>query len=114
MENKGHPAQPGYPSTEGNAWQTNNLKPKWQNECRDCHETIGFHPEVRGKNGKCRPLNLDGSRHECPNSDYARKEKAAKGNPNDERLVFEAVQKISEYNKSLQTCHLRIIREDRK
>lgn len=35
-------------------------------KCRSCKDEITFRKEIRGKNDKMRPLNLDGSFHNCP------------------------------------------------
>jgi hypothetical protein len=39
----------------------------------NCGTDIIFDDGVRGKTGKKIPLNLDGTRHDCPNSPYKRK-----------------------------------------
>lgn len=92
---------------------TNKQEPKWYVQCRDCGQKIGFHPDVRGASGKCKPLNPDGSRHECPNSEYARKELAVKrGQVSDERLVLDTIAHVQDVNSRLKTCQLRIDRID--
>jgi hypothetical protein len=39
----------------------------------NCGTDIMFDDGARGKTGKKIPLNLDGTRHDCPNSPYKRK-----------------------------------------
>lgn len=39
----------------------------------NCGADITFDDGVRGKTGKKIPLNLDGTRHDCPNSPYRMK-----------------------------------------
>ena len=43
--------------------------------CITCNEAIRFDRKQRSENGKFIPLNLDGSRHDCPKSPYHAKKK---------------------------------------
>lgn len=36
-------------------------------KCYRCNQTIQFNPEVKGKNGRLIPLNIDSTKHQCPN-----------------------------------------------
>jgi hypothetical protein len=41
--------------------------------CRACGSPIKFDSQIRGQNGRVIPLNPDGSRHVCPNSNWKTK-----------------------------------------
>lgn len=47
-------------------WRSSSKMKCWYN----CGTDIIFDDGVRGKTGKKIPLNLDGTRHDCPNSSY--------------------------------------------
>jgi hypothetical protein len=40
--------------------------------CKSCALVIKFDKNVKGKNGKLIPLEENGSKHQCPNSTYAK------------------------------------------
>lgn len=44
-------------------------------ECRNCGEVIHFDPKRKSQSGKFIPLEEDGEPHQCPESDYAKKQR---------------------------------------
>lgn len=69
-------------------------------KCNGCGQLIVFDDTIKSKSGKKIPLNIDKSRHECPNSDYA-KRKSQNQNQNDNtniRLNFTTADNLLEEN----------------
>lgn len=77
--------------------------------CRDCGQTLLFDRAVITRSGKLIPLNLDGSNHNCTGWQSPHEQATTFG---DERRVLSAIQYITELNSKLQTCQLRLIRDD--
>ena len=93
-------------------------KPEWTRPCRDCRETIGFRTDAKSYAGFLIPLNLSGTRHNCPNSEYVRRQqkqqqpsKAEVGAYfNQERIVLDVMAAVVDANAKLGTFYLRLER----
>jgi len=89
-------------------------------DCRYCKQPLVFDDSIRSASGSRRPLNLDKTPHTCDGAEWAfqhiRQERAeleaVPGQLNDERIVLDTMAKIMEANRQLQTCQLRLVREE--
>lgn len=81
--------------------------------CRKgCGRQLQFDKNVRSASGKLVPLNLDGSKHECPLDPYNAKEKrqaAASIEDSDLNLILMARQYIDKVNGQLDENKLELV-----
>ena len=93
-------------------------KLEWTRPCRDCRETLGFRKDAKSYAGFLMPLNLSGTRHNCPNSDYVRRQQKQQ-EPfkeevgayfNQERIVLDVIAAVVDANSKLDTFYLKLER----
>ena len=92
-------------------------KPEWTRPCRDCRETLGFRKDAKSYAGFLIPPNLSGTRHNCPNSDYIRRQQEQQPSKaevgayfNQERIVLDVMAAVVAANAKLDTFYLRLER----
>jgi len=66
--------------------------------CRDCGALVLFSSEVVTSTGMKIPIEKDGRRHTCE--------------PNEEFIISRCIEQVAAANRRLQTCQLRIVREE--
>src|SRR5437867_12342176 len=83
--------------------------------CNMCEEIIGIDESIRSKNGKKIPLNMDKTRHECPNSDYALRKNEDQMQNSDSKPSFTTADILLEENIIEHVkCIIQVINEKLK